>query len=427
MRRALRLARCLGRTWPNPGVGCVLVRDGRLIGQGRHERCGEAHAEVMALATRRGARVRAGATATSRSRVHAPGPPAAVRRSADRRRRRPRGARSTTIRTRTTPARGSRRRHRLRGRLDAAAAERARRLPRAHPPRPAALTGNWAMTLDGAIAAAGGDANGSRRPRRWRCRAAAAAPSTPSSSAPAPPRQPVAVRRPRRAAGPVRVVLSASGAPRRRAYRGTAARTPTWVVHRADAEPRAVAELARPRRPRHRRAGRARRGGGGAGARPRGAQRVLVEGRRRRARRLPARRAVRSAQESISPRPRWAAACRSPRGDGGLSRRRRRALGARGAPRLLGGTLALRLRAPADRAINRHRAAAGGTKPMSASSPAAPRCAGTPPAMTKVVASAFCDEAPPAPSSRRRRAHQRDPPASRCGARRCRWRRPRRR
>src|SRR3954469_14218805 len=63
--RALRLASLsLGRTWPNPGVACVLVRDGRLIGQGRHERCGEAHAEVMALraAQRRGEPVR-GATA----------------------------------------------------------------------------------------------------------------------------------------------------------------------------------------------------------------------------------------------------------------------------------------------------------------------------------------------------------------------------
>ena len=48
--RALRLASLsLGRTWPNPGVGCVVVRDGILLGEGRHERCGEAHAEVMAL------------------------------------------------------------------------------------------------------------------------------------------------------------------------------------------------------------------------------------------------------------------------------------------------------------------------------------------------------------------------------------------
>lgn len=50
MRRALALAlRSAGRTWPNPGVGCVLVRQGRLIGRGRHERCGGPHAEVQAL------------------------------------------------------------------------------------------------------------------------------------------------------------------------------------------------------------------------------------------------------------------------------------------------------------------------------------------------------------------------------------------
>lgn len=50
MRRALRLAvASLGRTWPNPGVGCVLVRAGQVIGAGRHERCGAAHAEIRAL------------------------------------------------------------------------------------------------------------------------------------------------------------------------------------------------------------------------------------------------------------------------------------------------------------------------------------------------------------------------------------------
>jgi len=50
MRRALRLAvRSLGACWPNPGVGCVIVRDGVLLGGGRHERCGEAHGELRAL------------------------------------------------------------------------------------------------------------------------------------------------------------------------------------------------------------------------------------------------------------------------------------------------------------------------------------------------------------------------------------------
>ncbi len=51
MGRALRLASLsLGMTWPNPGVGCVLVRDGRLLAEGRHERCGGLHAETAALA-----------------------------------------------------------------------------------------------------------------------------------------------------------------------------------------------------------------------------------------------------------------------------------------------------------------------------------------------------------------------------------------
>ena len=51
MRRALELAaRGLYSTDPNPRVGCVLVRDGRVLGEGWHQRAGEAHAEVNALA-----------------------------------------------------------------------------------------------------------------------------------------------------------------------------------------------------------------------------------------------------------------------------------------------------------------------------------------------------------------------------------------
>src|SRR5829696_4397087 len=50
MARALELAeRGLYTTTPNPRVGCVLVRDGRVIAEGYHERAGEAHAEIMAL------------------------------------------------------------------------------------------------------------------------------------------------------------------------------------------------------------------------------------------------------------------------------------------------------------------------------------------------------------------------------------------
>lgn len=51
MAHALRLAaRAQNTTHPNPRVGCVLVRDGRVVGEGWHERLGEAHAEVNALA-----------------------------------------------------------------------------------------------------------------------------------------------------------------------------------------------------------------------------------------------------------------------------------------------------------------------------------------------------------------------------------------
>jgi len=51
MAQALQLARRgLYTTSPNPRVGCVLVRDGNIIGRGWHVRAGEGHAEVNALA-----------------------------------------------------------------------------------------------------------------------------------------------------------------------------------------------------------------------------------------------------------------------------------------------------------------------------------------------------------------------------------------
>jgi diaminohydroxyphosphoribosylaminopyrimidine deaminase/5-amino-6-(5-phosphoribosylamino)uracil reductase len=62
MARALRLAaRGLYTTDPNPRVGCVLVRDGQVVGEGWHERAGDAHAEINAL--RQSGERAAGATA----------------------------------------------------------------------------------------------------------------------------------------------------------------------------------------------------------------------------------------------------------------------------------------------------------------------------------------------------------------------------
>lgn len=50
MSLALRLAgRGLGRTWPNPSVGCVVVKDGRMIGRGWTQSPPGNHAEVEAL------------------------------------------------------------------------------------------------------------------------------------------------------------------------------------------------------------------------------------------------------------------------------------------------------------------------------------------------------------------------------------------
>lgn len=50
MKLALKLARRgVYTTSPNPAVGCVLVRGGRIIGRGFHHKAGEPHAEIMAL------------------------------------------------------------------------------------------------------------------------------------------------------------------------------------------------------------------------------------------------------------------------------------------------------------------------------------------------------------------------------------------
>lgn len=51
MAHALRLGRRqMGRTWPNPAVGCVIVKDGRIVGRGWTQAGGRPHAEPQALA-----------------------------------------------------------------------------------------------------------------------------------------------------------------------------------------------------------------------------------------------------------------------------------------------------------------------------------------------------------------------------------------
>jgi diaminohydroxyphosphoribosylaminopyrimidine deaminase/5-amino-6-(5-phosphoribosylamino)uracil reductase len=50
MQRALELAAMgLGRVSPNPMVGCIIVHDDQIIGEGYHQKYGEAHAEVNAI------------------------------------------------------------------------------------------------------------------------------------------------------------------------------------------------------------------------------------------------------------------------------------------------------------------------------------------------------------------------------------------
>lgn len=64
MREAIRLARKgLGKTRPNPAVGCVLVKNGRVIGRGWHRRAGLPHAEVEALRSLKNISAARGATA----------------------------------------------------------------------------------------------------------------------------------------------------------------------------------------------------------------------------------------------------------------------------------------------------------------------------------------------------------------------------
>src|SRR5690606_7319747 len=50
MARCVQLARLgLGKTYPNPMVGSVIVHNGKIIGEGWHRKGGQAHAEVNAI------------------------------------------------------------------------------------------------------------------------------------------------------------------------------------------------------------------------------------------------------------------------------------------------------------------------------------------------------------------------------------------
>jgi len=65
MYRAVELAaRGLGHTRPNPAVGAVIVKGGKIVGEGWHKKAGKDHAEVAAIknAARRGAKILKGAT-----------------------------------------------------------------------------------------------------------------------------------------------------------------------------------------------------------------------------------------------------------------------------------------------------------------------------------------------------------------------------
>ena len=50
IKRAIDLAQNgLGMVSPNPLVGCVIVHEGKIVGEGWHEKYGQAHAEVNAI------------------------------------------------------------------------------------------------------------------------------------------------------------------------------------------------------------------------------------------------------------------------------------------------------------------------------------------------------------------------------------------
>ena len=63
IKRCIQLAyNGLGTTYPNPMVGCVIVHDGKIIGEGWHQKAGEPHAEVRAIASVKDKSLLAGST-----------------------------------------------------------------------------------------------------------------------------------------------------------------------------------------------------------------------------------------------------------------------------------------------------------------------------------------------------------------------------
>ncbi len=50
IKRCIELAqKALGKTYPNPLVGSVIVHNGKIIGEGYHHKAGENHAEINAI------------------------------------------------------------------------------------------------------------------------------------------------------------------------------------------------------------------------------------------------------------------------------------------------------------------------------------------------------------------------------------------
>jgi diaminohydroxyphosphoribosylaminopyrimidine deaminase/5-amino-6-(5-phosphoribosylamino)uracil reductase len=50
IKRAIELAqKAIGKTYPNPLVGSVIVHNGKIIGEGYHQKAGEPHAEINAI------------------------------------------------------------------------------------------------------------------------------------------------------------------------------------------------------------------------------------------------------------------------------------------------------------------------------------------------------------------------------------------